>query len=93
MLSQKTPPSMSQINVSVLYFAQLREVRGSTEEGVRIVEGTTIGELLNILEKDEPCLKGFEDSMIFFLNEERAEGDEVLKDGDIVALCPPVSGG
>ncbi len=77
----------------LLYFAQLREVLGKSEEDLRVAEGTTLKQLFKTLAMRELRLQPFEDSLIFFLNEERAVGDEALRDGDVVAFCPPVSGG
>ncbi len=56
-------------------------------------EGTTLKQLFTSLSKREPRLRDFEDSLVFFLDEERAGWNEVVHDGDVIALCPPVSGG
>ena len=56
-------------------------------------DGTALKQLFSSLSQREPRIRDFADSLVFFLNEERAEGDERLHDGDVIALCPPVSGG
>ncbi len=76
-----------------LYFAQLRETLGRSEEDLPVNQGTTLKQLFTHLSIREPRLVGFEDSVVFFLNDERADGNETLRGGDRVAFCPPVSGG
>lgn len=92
-LSQKSAAKNRQETVHTLYFAQLRETLGRSDEDVHVPEGTTLKQLFTFISKGEPRLREFEDSLVFFLNEERATGNEILLDGDRVALCPPVSGG
>ncbi|MBI5248447.1 MAG: MoaD/ThiS family protein [Desulfomonile tiedjei] len=54
---------------------------------VEIDEGISIQELLSILKipRDNP--------KIMFLNGIHATGNEVIKDGDRVAVFPPIAGG
>jgi len=79
--------------VHALYFAQLRETLGRSEEDLSLNQGMTVKQLFIQLSNQEPRLVGFENSVVFFLNDVRAVGDESLRDGDRVAFCPPVSGG
>ena len=54
---------------------------------MKISENTTILDIINILKIDE------EEVAIMLLNGRDGSSDRVLKDGDILALFPPVGGG
>ncbi|HIC09616.1 MAG TPA: MoaD/ThiS family protein [Aquificales bacterium] len=78
------------MEVRVLYFAVLRDIVGKSEEVVRFT-GKTTGELKELLKNKYPeGAKYFEISKTA-VNGEYYEGE--LKEGDVVALIPPVSGG
>ena len=79
--------------IHALYFAQVRELLGRGGEDLQIPEGTTLKELFTSLAKREPRIQDFANSLVYFLNEVRVGGDEMLHEGDTIALCPPVSGG
>ncbi|ASI99493.1 ubiquitin-like small modifier protein 1 [Thermococcus celer] len=88
------------MKVRVRYFARFRSLAGVGEEELEVPEGTTVGELINILRERHPALKNevfAEDDDLADVNVSRngryVGFDEVLEDGDVVALFPPVSGG
>lgn len=76
--------------INVLFFAELQEAAGS--EKVRVeADGLSVGELKSKL------LSSYEltnlDHAMIAVNEEYSREDTVLKNGDVVAFIPPVSGG
>ena len=74
----------------VLFFAHLRDAVG--EEFLKLdATGKTVGELKAelALSYDFPKL----DTVMAAVNEEFAQDDEVIQDGDEIAFIPPVSGG
>nr|WP_263324106.1 molybdopterin converting factor subunit 1 [Neobacillus sp. Marseille-Q6967] len=74
----------------VLFFAHLRDSVG--EDFLRLdVAGKTVAELKAELASryDLPKL----DTVMTAVNEEFAQDDEVIQEGDEVAFIPPVSGG
>jgi sulfur-carrier protein len=74
----------------VLFFAHLRDAVG--EEFLRInAAGKTVGELKEELAQNYNLPKL--DTVMTAVNEEFAQDDEVIQDGDEVAFIPPVSGG
>lgn len=79
--------------VTVLYFAQAREGAGTREERISVPSGSSVGDLLEIARRSHPKLAGMKTATKVALNEELAGGDETLRDGDVVALIPPVAGG
>jgi len=74
--------------VDVLFFAELQEIIGSEKLSFE-AEGMTIKEL------KEKWLSSVEriDNAMVAVNEEYAEEDFMLNNGDTVAFIPPVSGG
>ncbi|MDB4946274.1 MAG: Molybdenum cofactor biosynthesis protein MoaD / Molybdenum cofactor biosynthesis protein MoaE [Labilithrix sp.] len=82
------------MNVTVLYFAAVRDLVGTGEERLVLPESVrtiaALGEHLGTLH--EP-LHGRLGHVRFARNEEFAGGAEPLADGDTIALIPPVAGG
>lgn len=76
--------------IQVHYFAHLREVSSLEVEEFE-AGGKTIAELKEILSK-KYHLAGF-DTVMTAVNEEFADDETILQDGDHVAFIPPVSGG
>jgi molybdopterin converting factor subunit 1 len=79
------------MRVHVLYFGVLRDRLDGREAWLELREGATVGDVLNVYRER---LADFAwDSIAVAVNQEYAKTDVVLKDGDEVALLPPVSGG
>lgn len=81
------------MQITLKFFAVVRERLGESELIIELPEGSTIGdvrEIVNTMAGDHTPL--VERSMTM-LNQEYAQRDELLSDGDEVAFIPPVSGG
>jgi len=83
------------MRVSVLYFARSREVAGASEESLDLPPGATTLQLLDHLRSRHPDLGGVLRSCVFAVNHDYVQlGESVeLKEGDEVAIIPPLSGG
>jgi molybdopterin converting factor subunit 1 len=79
------------MRVRLLHFGVLRERLGGGESGLEMHDGATVAEVLNVYRERLPDFMW--DSIAVAVNQEYAKADVVLKDGDEVALLPPVSGG
>jgi molybdopterin converting factor subunit 1 len=79
--------------VKVLYFGVLKDAFGCENEELELAEGATVTDLLGGIRGREVGLEGFWDSIAVAVNQEYAKAGDLLKDGDEVALLPPVSGG
>jgi len=79
------------MQVRVLYFGVLRDVLSSNGEGMELPEGTTVAQLMERLRKgaSHPVWS----ALAVAVNREYAVASAVLREGDEVALLPPVSGG
>ena len=82
------------IEITVLYFAAVRDLAGVDEERVALpADVGTIDALCTHLQRVRPALEGRLGHVRFARNEEFARGSDTLSDGDVVALIPPVAGG
>jgi molybdopterin synthase sulfur carrier subunit len=73
-------------------FGISREIVGSRLVEIELVEGQTVLELKKQLFKKYPALDALQ-SVYVAVNNEYAEETALLKEGDEIALIPPVSGG
>ena len=84
------------MNITVRYFALLREQRGRESEVLTWDDAEpTVGRLRGHLADRAPALAAFlrGGTLLVAVNREYAAADTVLHEGDEVALFPPVSGG
>jgi len=79
------------MKVKVKFFSVHREILGASEIAIDVDKGARIEDLLEILTKRYPNLKRV--STFVSLNHHFAKASDELKDGDEVALFPPVGGG
>ena len=82
---------MSTANVRL--FARLAELAGTREAEVELGEGLTAAGVFGVLVLRYPALTGFETVVRFAVNSEYVLPSHPVRDGDEVALIPPVSGG
>ncbi len=86
-------PWNGRMQVRVRFFATYREIVGSRQVTWTAHDGTTAGELVEQLLTKYPRLDGHRAAMLVAVNQSFASPDVALRDGDEVALMPPVSGG
>lgn len=83
------------MTIKILYFASLRERLKQSEEEFTVAAGSRVAELLQILKARDPdwenALSGTRVKIA--VNQEVANPDTLLADGDEVAFFPPVTGG
>ena len=77
----------------VLFFASCREAAGRREADVELSGPLTVAGLLDALCRDHPSLGPLSGTLQVAVNAEYAPRDASLRDGDEIALIPPVSGG
>lgn len=81
------------MKVKVKFFAILRERIGTGEITMEIREGSTVGELWEMLRQEYPKLAPVQMRLLYAVNQDYVSGDCVLKERDEVVFVPPVSGG
>ena len=78
--------------IKVLFFGIARDITNLGSEEFKLKEGSSILIFFNHLKKTYPNFDSINDYS-FAVNEEYADKNVILKNDDIVALIPPVSGG
>ena len=79
--------------VTLRLFARLREISGQSELRREVPDGADARTVWNGLAQEYPGLAPYAGSVSCAVNEEYARLTTRLKDGDVVAFLPPVSGG
>ena len=81
------------MQVTVLYFATLRDRAGVRQETIDLPEPASISHLKSQLAEHHPGLSVPLETVLVAVNRDFAPEDQPLSDGDEVAFFPPVSGG
>ena len=82
------------MQIRVLYFGFIRErVAHRRDELMSIPEGSTINDVVDLLGTTYPRFGQARGIVKLAVNEEIAPPDQALRDGDVIALIPPVAGG
>lgn len=81
------------LRVRVLFFALLREQVKTAEADWTLPAGATVRDLWDAVAAAHPQVEGLAGSVSFAVNQEYVDRERRLRDGDEVALIPPVSGG
>jgi molybdopterin converting factor subunit 1 len=81
------------IRVIVRFLASYREDAGRDSVEMMLVESATVGGLMELLRERFPGWGAMVEEPLVARNLEYARPDEVLEDGDEIAVFPPVSGG
>jgi molybdopterin synthase catalytic subunit/molybdopterin converting factor small subunit len=81
------------MRVRVLSFGPMKAVFAEAGEWRSLREGESVGGLLAVLQDEGRLSEAMLRSAAVAVNHEYAAADDVLRDGDEVAILPPVSGG
>jgi molybdopterin synthase catalytic subunit len=81
------------MQITIKFFARLRETIGTNSLERVFNEGTTVGQLIEALQNEFPALNQPLARTIISVNREFSDLQTLLKAGDEVAFFPPVSGG
>jgi molybdopterin synthase catalytic subunit len=79
--------------ISVLFFATLKDLAGTNRALVELPDGARVGDLKDVLAVEFPNLKKGLPSSLVALNQEFAFDEDIIPSGAEVAMFPPVSGG
>lgn len=81
------------IQITVKLFAIFQEVFATDEIQVKLNSGASVSEIFDRLVSQHPNLEQWRSLTRYAINLSFAESNTILKNGDEVALIPPVSGG
>ena len=79
------------MKITVLFFARSREIVGKDQIEIEVPEGEGVSFLVDRLQSQHPELLGMGSRIA--VNSDYVEKDFKLRDGDQVAVIPPISGG
>ncbi len=79
------------MTIRMKYFGMIAEQTGVTEESISVVDGCSVEELREHLQKKYPFLKSINTKVA--VNQTVALDDVVLAARDEIALLPPFAGG
>ena len=83
----------SVLTVNVRLFAGLHDMIGKRDVTLDLPDGATIGQLRDRLGEEYPIVQPFLTTLVCAVDEEYVPSEHVLRDGEDVALIPPISGG
>jgi len=81
------------MRISVRLFAAHREAAGTSGYVTDLADGATVADAFARVCADHPAIAATGRAVAFALNQTHVSGDARLRDGDEVALLPPVAGG
>lgn len=74
------------MKITILFFASLKEIVGTAEDTYNLEPGTTP-------EQAATRILGFHTNIVYAINDNLANKDATLQDGDRLAFIPPMAGG
>ncbi len=78
------------MKITVKYFASMRDKIGRAEDSLEIADGSTVEDVWKQVAGDADLLPN---NTLIAVNMEYTDSKQALKDGDELALFPPVTGG
>jgi MoaD family protein len=81
------------MKIHVQFYAQLRDLVGMGELDIDIAEGATVRDLLKAMYAEQPALRSHDKSILIGAGVEFVDRNHELKEGDEIAIMPPVQGG
>lgn len=81
------------MKVTVKLFSYFRQIAGTDQLSVELVEGATVADLLDLLSKKLDSTALTDKSASLMMNQKNALPEATLKEGDEVLLLPIVGGG
>lgn len=81
------------MRIALKLFAFFRQMFGSSQITYEIADGATVSDLLEEIYEKYPPLEKSRGHVVVMINKKAVPLTEQIKDGDEVAILPPVSGG
>jgi molybdopterin converting factor small subunit len=81
------------MRLRVQFYAQLRDMAGTSEMDVEMPESSTVRDLLGKVYDEKPALRGHDKSILVGAGVEFVERNHVLNPDEEISIMPPVQGG
>ena len=81
--------------ITVKFFASLKTIAEREEDHIEIENSISMDQLSEIISKTSPKMGNIirDKKVMISVNQEMADSDTIIHDGDEVAFLPPFSGG
>ncbi len=81
--------------ITIKYFASLKAIAEKEEDSIEVQNPISIDQLSDIISKTAPKMGDIirDKKVMISVNQEMADSDTIIHDGDEVAFLPPFSGG
>jgi molybdopterin converting factor small subunit len=79
--------------ISVRFFARYAEMAGCSWSAVNVETPATVADVIAAVREVFPGTRGLPPRPLAALNQRQVKLDQVVRDGDEVALLPPLAGG
>jgi len=93
MTQELTSENIQNIQITVKLFAIFQEVLATDQLQLSLESGTSVSAIFDRLVSQHPHLEKWRSLTRYAVNLNFADPQTILKNGDEVALIPPVSGG
>ena len=80
-------------SINVRLFAGLHDLVGKRDVVLELPDGATVEQLRDRLGEEYPIVQPFLTTLVCAVDEEYVPPEYVLREGEDVALIPPISGG
>lgn len=81
------------MNIHLQFYGQLRDIAGISKLNVDVREQATVAELLKKVYELRPALRAHDKHILIGAGVNFVERDHVLREGEEIAIMPPVQGG
>jgi len=81
------------MRIHVLYFAVFRDKLGREDEAIELPAGACVRDAVELLAIRHPAIASLRARFRVAVNQDFTDDDHALRDGDELALIPPVAGG
>jgi molybdopterin converting factor small subunit len=81
------------VRITVRFFSHLRDLANTEQLGIALPEGSRVLHLLAQVYREYPALAAVDKTILIGAGVEFVERDYLLKEGEEIALMPPVQGG
>ncbi|MFY0652587.1 MAG: MoaD/ThiS family protein [Cyclobacteriaceae bacterium] len=80
------------MKIDLVLYGIARDIAGASRLSMEFNDGVLAGDIMEQINSKYPDFKKLK-SLLIAVNDEYAEDNQVIKEGDEVVLIPPVSGG
>jgi molybdopterin converting factor subunit 1 len=81
------------MQITVQFFAQLRDLTGTSERTITLPANATVADLLPQLYQEYPGLEKWDPRILIAAGVEFVRREHPLRPGESIAIMPPVQGG